>query len=68
MITAAEARITVVELDLAGCLGRDGGDVILAGRAEGSIAGAAACGGEVRSFGVVVGAKRTGAMLGGTSR
>jgi hypothetical protein len=58
----AEMRISVVEFEPAESLGRDGGDVILAGSSEGSAAGGvAACGG-------VLWTKDTGAMLGGTTR
>lgn len=61
-ITAAATKTSVVEFGLAGCLGRDGGDVILAGGLESSaVGGVAACGGVLRT-------KRTGAMLGGALR
>ena len=55
--------ISVVEFELAGLLGRDGEDVILAGGSEASaVGGVAACGGGVLS------AKGTDAMLGGALR
>jgi hypothetical protein len=44
IIAAAETRISVVVLDLAGCFGCDDGDVTLAAGAEGAAAGTvAAC-------------------------
>jgi hypothetical protein len=58
IIAAAEMMSSLVEFGLAACLGRDGGESILAGGPEGSAAGGVvACGGVVRT-------KLTGAMLG----
>ena len=55
IIAAAETRISVVEFDLAGCFGRDDGDVTLAAGADGSAPGAVAlqvAGGTADSGGV----------------
>jgi hypothetical protein len=45
VIAAAETRVSAVAFELAGCLGRDDEDVILAGASEISAAEIAACDG-----------------------
>ena len=68
IIAAAEVRISILEFERTGCLGRDGGDVILAGGSEGSAAGGvAACDGGICGFGGVVETKCSGAIVGGAT-
>jgi hypothetical protein len=67
-IAAAEMRISVVELDLAGLLGEDDRDIALTADLEGSAARTEAAGGEgIRVSGTVVCTLLGGTMLDGTA-